>query len=276
VAFTSDPTNRWGALWLNWPEFHRFWAQVSRYLARAPAPAHFKTSFSHRGNITNIVVEALDAEGNFPDKAEFGGVLTDRLGGQYPLQFSQTAPGRYEAEVSSSDTLFGKIYRMEGGGIREDATVQFAGARNREFDPNRGDGRALLQRLADKIVESPDQLRFWARASEEIHPVRNQLLQWAAFLFLIDVASRKIHFRRLRLREKQAFRSAPVEQSPIIHLISRKRMIRKQHAPLEAVLEQAVEKSEPEASVMSEEPPPVPPQPDDYMKRLKEAKKKHA
>ncbi|HJZ12932.1 MAG TPA: VWA domain-containing protein, partial [Acidobacteriota bacterium] len=186
LAFTSDPTEKWGRLWLAWPEFQRFWSQVGRYLARDLPSPNFKVSISRSGEKSIIVVDALDAGGKFFELADFRGVITDGSE-RHVLQFHQTAPGRYEAAVSAAGGLFGKIYRMQEETIQEESVVQFPAERTREFTLDAAQGRDYLLHLAERIVTDPAQLIFPAKQSQQVHPIGNALLLWAAFLFIVDV-----------------------------------------------------------------------------------------
>jgi hypothetical protein len=283
IAFTSDPTPGWGKLWLQWPEFERFWAQAARFLARKESPARFRTSFSAAGNSTTVIVEAMDEQGAFITDAEFAGVLVDSAEKSHSLRFLQTAPGRYEATVEAKGSLFGKIFENRNGNLTESAIVQFPGAPGREHETG-GQGKDRLAQLTGNLVKSPEQLRFSNRISRDFQPLQKQLLMLAAFLFLLDVALRRIDFRTLRFPRKKPV-EATATASPVLGTLKeRKRgMGRKENAELEQIFAStdrapSERSSEPVAATVEKEiaPETAPPevQSSDYMQRLKEAKRR--
>lgn len=281
AAFTSDPTPAWGKLWLEWPDFERFWTQVARFLARHENPAHFRTSFSGTGNHTIIIVEALDPKGSFVTNAEFMSVLIDSSGNTHTVQFEQTAPGRYEAAVEAKGGLFGKIFHMKDGSIEESSVVQFSGLPGREHESG-PQGRERLQQLTGSVAETAESLRFSNQDSQDVQPLQKQILLLAAILFILDVAMRRIDFRSLKLREVKTV-EAPVETTSS----QLKRLKKKKHrigtaaaVDLAQILDAAEKKSSdvPEVSVpeqtVEKSQGSSPQDSSDYMKRLKEAKRR--
>ncbi len=73
AAFTSDPTDRWGALWIKWPDYQRFWSQFTRSLTGDTQPPHFRVSYARNRQSTTLLVDAMDENGAFLDGLSFQG-----------------------------------------------------------------------------------------------------------------------------------------------------------------------------------------------------------
>jgi uncharacterized membrane protein len=265
AAFTSDPTAAWGRYWLGWDEYERFWSQLTRWAARATTPPNFEATFLSSGRSTTIVVDAVDAEGRFISDASFHAVVLDSNGNQQAVQLSQTTPGRYEANISSKGSFIGKIFREQNGEILEEQIVHFAGAPNLETSSDMR-GLARLKQLIPETYDSPDLLRFKELASFEVQPLRDILLWIAAFLFLFDVAARKIDFSRLQPSAAPQ-REQPKEITQLSKLKSVKIPRPEQVVPPEII--QIPQIPEPEKTI---EPEQVQ---SDYLERLKRIKRKN-
>lgn len=269
LAFTSSPTPDWAQPWLESPDFERLWAQAARYVARSPGPTRFDTSYAYSGNSTTIIVEAQDEQGELLNGGRFQGVFLDGHGNPRTVSLLQTSPGRYEATLPGAGPLFGKVFRIENGAVAEEAVVQSPGAAGNEFAP-RPNAREVLQQIAGVVVDSPGALRFSNRTSEEIRILQDRLLWLAAFLFLLDVAARKISLRELKLPERKPIAIA-AEPSPLSRLKQRKKIVEKEYLPPEPP---ASAPPPPAASVPVVSPPPQPQEAGDYIARLKQAKQR--
>ncbi len=269
IAYTSEPASDWAGRWPAWPEYERFWAQIARYVAQDKKPARFRTLFSGNGESTTITVEALDDQGSFVDRATFNGIFIDDAGHPYETRFSQSAPGTYTAGVPSSGALFGKVFRMDGDAIQEEATVQFNGTTGIEFQ-HKTQGRELLQKLTGTVVKLPEEIRFPRGTSEEVAPLQSRLLLWASFLFFLDVAARKISLSNLRFgAEKQTAETRTT--SPLLQLKDRKKAIRKQAEPVPQII---LAESDHQDIIMEKAPDVAELVDSEYIQRLKEAKKR--
>ena len=58
VAYTSDATSRWGKDWVAWEGYGKFWAQVVRWVSRAPASNGLVTTTAIEGSQGRIVMDA--------------------------------------------------------------------------------------------------------------------------------------------------------------------------------------------------------------------------
>ena len=116
AAFTSDPTAGWGKMWLAWPEYERFWAQLSRWIARANTSPNFEPVFVPQNDSTILIVEAMDAQGRLISDAKFHAVFVDETGKSQSMELSQTTPGRYEQQKCQvKEVLSGKFFGKKMG-----------------------------------------------------------------------------------------------------------------------------------------------------------------
>ncbi|MGH9857171.1 MAG: VWA domain-containing protein [Acidobacteriota bacterium] len=263
VAYTSDPVGSWGAKWLAWSDWERFWAQVGRYLARNTEPADFQVSVNATGGHTTIVVDTFDATGLEEDN--WSGALVDSDGNEHELDFARTAHGRIEARIEATGSLFGKVFRHQNDQVLQEAIVQFAAPANREYEIS-GEGMERLKQMTGSLVQTADQLKFDSKTATDVQPVRSRLLLWAILLFLVDVATRKLDLQMFRSARKLQPASVPVAVPQLERLKIRKSQIEKQRPVIVQVDPFEGEQPKPAGTL---------PQPEsDYMKRLKDAKKK--
>ena len=97
VAFTSDATARWGADWVTWDDFSRFWNQVVRWTITEGTDDNLETRVQMEGEQARIVVDARDAGGNFQNGLTLNASLVNPALGSELVPLRQVAPGRYEA-----------------------------------------------------------------------------------------------------------------------------------------------------------------------------------
>ncbi|HEV7280779.1 MAG TPA: FixH family protein [Pirellulaceae bacterium] len=101
VAFTSDAKARWASEWLGWPGYGKFWAQVIRHAMRKSDARGVEVTVERRGDVATVTLDAADADGRFVDAAQTDLTLIDPRLGTKKVSLSQTAPGRYTAEIST-------------------------------------------------------------------------------------------------------------------------------------------------------------------------------
>lgn len=147
TVFTSDAGKVWTADWFATPFYDKLFSQMIRHSMRPiTQSANFTVGTELRDNRARIVVNALD------DNEEFLNFLNINARGIRPdlesmeLQFTQTAPGRYEAEVDidqSGNYLF-SIFPGEG---YERLTAGVSVPYSSEYS-DREANQALLESLA--------------------------------------------------------------------------------------------------------------------------------
>ena len=147
VAFTSDAKSRWGAEWLTWPGYSKFWAQVVRHAMRKNDVKGVIVDVKQERGRASVTLDAIDPSGRFLNQATTEATVIDPQLGQRKLELKQTAPGRYVAEF---DTPASGAYHLN-------ITQKTAG------------GTLLHQQTRGLIVGYPDELR--------LHPTNNELLK---------------------------------------------------------------------------------------------------
>ena len=95
VAFTSGWWPKWGADWVAWDKFGKFWAQVLRWAMRQEASGDFDVMTRLDGNKGHVVVEALNKDASYLNFLTITGRLLTPSLDQKKLYLTQTGPGRY-------------------------------------------------------------------------------------------------------------------------------------------------------------------------------------
>ena len=103
VAFTSDAKSRWGAEWIAWEDFGKFWAQVIRHAMRQTPERGFTMEIEQlaappAGRI-KITLDSMDETGRFINDAVATATIILPDMSMEEWTFHQTAPGRYEVEI---------------------------------------------------------------------------------------------------------------------------------------------------------------------------------
>lgn len=205
IAFTSDCKARWGAHWLTWPGYQRFWGQAIRWTLRRGARAHFQTHVEVERGRGRIRVDALDEKGEFanflevranvvrPDMVAQSLVLPQSGPGRYEGEFDATAIGTYMVNVSRSDQS-GTASQTSGFAISYPPEYQ-------DLKTNRFLLTRLAERTGGRVLSDPADVftkeRKPARVPVEIWPA---LLLAALLLFPLDVAVRRVQMEPAEIR----------------------------------------------------------------------------
>jgi hypothetical protein len=101
VAFTSDATARWGAQWVTWDNFIRFWSQAVRWTITEGTSSNLEMRVMMEGEQARVVIDARDDDGQFLNGLNLRASVVDPLQSSpddpLTLPLRQVAPGRYEA-----------------------------------------------------------------------------------------------------------------------------------------------------------------------------------
>ncbi len=203
VAFTSGYWPVWGEAWMLWPKFAKLWAQIVRWTMRQDIPASFDTYTKVEGNMGRIVIDALDKDASYLNLLQLHANLIDPDREAVPVEFRQTGPGHYEAEVDitragqylANVEAFGAEGR-ELGTIRTGFSVPFS-PEYRDLIPN----EALLRQVAEitggRWLDAPankaDVFSHDLPPTEAKRPAWEWVLAWLLLpLFLLDVAVRRL------------------------------------------------------------------------------------
>ncbi len=113
VAFTSDLRAKWGINWLDWQGYQQLLAQSVRWAQRPPGAGRYVVRFDREAGGTTVIVDAFETDGSFRDLLELKALIQPPAGEPYEVTLRQSAPGRYEQRVRTSEqgsyliTLFG-------------------------------------------------------------------------------------------------------------------------------------------------------------------------
>jgi hypothetical protein len=201
VAFTSDAKSRWGAEWIGWEDFGKFWAQVIRHSMRQSPQQGSALEIESLPEGIRVTLDSTDDLERYINEA--AGTVTvihsDQPGEQWTLH--QTAPGRYEVEIPLME---------EGQTVYHLQTELKLGDRTLE-----NQSRSIMTHYSDELRIRPTN-ETWLRqlaeltgggydiAAEEVAhwqsglsvscalPLWSWLLAIAAVLFVFDVLLRRV------------------------------------------------------------------------------------
>lgn len=206
LAFTSDATAHWGAHWLGWGDYPTFWSQSLRWTLRQGGKANFQTMLVEEHGRTTIVVEAVDANGEYRNLLDLNahvshvgtGGLRGLTASREVLKLEQVAPGRYEAsfEARNTGTYMVAVEERDGGTVRGLDMATMVIPYSPEYQAVRTNA-SLLDQVATQakgeVRPQPNdvftRLRFGSRVLRDLWPV---LLALLGLLFLCDVAVRRV------------------------------------------------------------------------------------
>lgn len=214
VAFTSGMWPRWGSEWTEWPKFSKLWAQVARWASRQSAAAAFDVSTSVQGGRGRIRIDALDRNAATINFMSIQGALVDPKSDASPLQLTQTAPGRYEAEFNADEPgsyvlnlsyTSGRGADAISGTLQTGVSVAFS-AEYKQLATNEPLLRELAERTGGRTLDkSTARGAFDMTAlpkAEARRSIWEDLVRWMLLLFLIDVAVRRIAINPVEVARK--------------------------------------------------------------------------
>jgi uncharacterized membrane protein len=213
VAFTSDDRAKWGAQWLGWPGYAKFWAQAVRWTLRPFAPSDFNTQVTMEGPRGHIAVDAFDEQGHFINKLQFQArVAPPYTGGvksppsiEVPLR--QTGPGHYEAgfDAPQIGTYLVNVLQKKSNGPDSATVVGLSTPYSPEYKTTQPN-RFLMTQLAQSGMGRPDPPpsavfggnRPGVYAATDMVPL---LVLCAMFLLPFDIAVRRLAIDLADLRQ---------------------------------------------------------------------------
>jgi len=199
VAFTSDAKSKWGAEWIGWEHFGRFWAQVIRHAMRQSPQQGLEVETGSEG--IRITLDSMDGSDRYVNEAIGTATLIRSDGSKEEWTLSQTAPGRYEAEISLDDSQQ-SVHHLQtelklGDRVLENQSRSVMTRYSDELRI-RSTNETLLRQLAELTGGSYDiaagDIAHWktARTASKTLPLWSWLLTLAAILFVFDVLLRRV------------------------------------------------------------------------------------
>jgi uncharacterized membrane protein len=206
AAFMSDAKSRWAGDWLGWPGYNVFWAQVVRDTMRVTQNQGNETQIAFKGSAGHITIDSVDEDGNFVNGLNTSVQLVRPSLEMESVPLTQTAPGRYEAQVNTNETgsyLF-KIRQESGEETYSDFTRGLTISYKPEYRHLATNTEFLTEMAAatgGKLNPTLDEIM--AVSPEEAVRVRTQIWPWlliaALLLFVADVAVRRFDLAGVRL-----------------------------------------------------------------------------
>ncbi len=230
LAFASDDRAHWGAAWLGWPGYARFWAQAVRWTLRPAASGIPGAQVRSEGGQGCIVVNAPDADKRAANDLRFSAIITPpgmNAGGagktsgiKYKFSLSQTGPGHYEGwfDVPQTGTYLIRLAQTHASRVQPEKSTLLA--LSVSYPPEYAAVRAnplLMAQLAQlgggQTDVPPSQIFGGKRpatiATEDAAPL---LLYAALCLFLLDLAARRLPPFAKQRRKRYA--QTPQRDSP--------------------------------------------------------------
>ena len=203
VAFTSDASSRWGANWVSWDNFVRFWDQTVRWTITEGTNNTIELRVVMEGETARMVVDARDPNGAFLNGLNLQLSLVDPSGAASLMPLRQVAPGRYEATFRpSAEGAY--ILNVNGQGqgdtpVVVDQTTGWVMSYSAEYDMGaQGDGTAFLSSIAgltggDLLADEPGAVfAHNLTAKVAATPMWPILLLLVVVLLPFDVAVRRL------------------------------------------------------------------------------------
>ncbi len=194
VAWNSDVTGEWTGAFAGQEDYVQLWKRIVDYSAGNANMGEDRVDVVTAGELTEVVYEAKDYDGD----TEVLATVIDPEGNTSEVKLHATAPGKYETELSTSQTglYHFNIRRMEDGEIQSymttAATVQFSD--EYKFDVSTDAYLSFVEQYGRIITEEDN---IWTKLdtnNKAKHSLTNLLLGFAIVLFLADVAMRRFQY----------------------------------------------------------------------------------
>ncbi len=200
ASFMSVASGRWGRQWVGWSDFPKFWAQTIRWTIIDRGESQIQTRLVPKGDVTTVVAEL---PGSSADGAQtLKATLLDADGNSREITLSQTAPGRYEADttLTQSGAYFVRVASSTG----EESTTAYAQPYSPEYTSVSVNGVETLRRLTsladgEFLSDTAQAFDLNAPAAASRADLSLWLLALAALLFPLDIGVRRIAVSARRL-----------------------------------------------------------------------------
>ena len=194
VAFTSDASGGWAGNWVRWDGFAQFWGQVVSYVTPPPTPSNVTLNVE-TGGTTTLSVDARDEAGNALNGMDVVVNVVSNGSDVTQVALTQVGAGLYQAKL---DALPAGAYAIgvSGTGDAGDFIEKYGWAQSYspEYQPS-DERQSVLPEIAFSAPPSTTPEEIYAhnlRAQSALNPLWQELLTLAAFLLVLDIASRRL------------------------------------------------------------------------------------
>lgn len=99
LAYTADVTDKWGAQWLPWNQFGRFWSQALRSIIRRESSEGLHVEQSRDQDHWTLNITRFDRNGSPLAGIDFAAQLMDDQEAVQPIEVHEVGLGRYQIKV---------------------------------------------------------------------------------------------------------------------------------------------------------------------------------
>ena len=235
IAFTSDVKPGWGADWIEWESFGRFWTQaVNWVLPSADGAADFDLTVTHRNGRGEVFIDTTSTTATYgltfdvriarPDGAgdavELHRVTPTQYSGEFPVRergsYLVTAQKNRDGQVESTDY---------------ESLILSYRAEFSEFKTNRQLLNALANRTNGIFEPSPKQIaQHGGKAIEHLKPLSFVLLIVSLILFVLEMILRRLsiasgYLGELKAQLRSFHRREDRASSPTLSRLRQKKVI---------------------------------------------------
>jgi hypothetical protein len=206
AAFTSEPSSHWGLHWMDWLDAQKFWMQSTRWILRNTKESDLQLDVFELNSKGNISIEAIDKNSQYKNGLNLSARVSHIQNDSFLepkteteiVEINQTAPGHYEGFFNAGDNGAYQITVIEtksnGEKGLQQATLVIP------YSPEYGimkNNNSLISQIVEtgKGEVNPaandvfGRMRFGARTLSDLWTI---LIPWIAFLFIFDIAVRRI------------------------------------------------------------------------------------
>ena len=195
LAFTSDASGGWAGSWVRWEGFAQFWGQVVSYVTPPPTPSNVTLNVETAKGTTTLSLDARDEAGNALNGMDVVVNVVSNGSEVTQLELTQVGAGLYQAKLDALPAgayAIGVSGRGEAGEFVE--KYGWAQSYSPEYQPS-DERQSVLPEIAFSVPPSTDPAAIYAhnlRAQSALNPLWQESLTLAAFLLVLDIASRRL------------------------------------------------------------------------------------
>jgi Mg-chelatase subunit ChlD len=198
VAFTSDASGGWAGNWVRWSGFAQFWGQVISYVTPPPTPSNVTLNVETAKGTTTLSVDARDEAGNALNGMDVIVNVVSNGNDVTQVTLTQVGAGLYQAKLDALAPLAPGAYAIGVSGTGEAGEFVerygWAQSYSPEYQPS-DERQSVLPEIEFSAPPSTTPEEIYAhnlRAQSALNPLWQELLTLAAFLLVLDIASRRL------------------------------------------------------------------------------------